>query len=224
MKIVPIVRRPIQRMSKAEMDVIARALKAKVHAAKTGILARAPKLLADFEGQMELVYPPSGDKVWAEALNTVMKVYEVQAAIVEARCRELGIPERFRPQLTRPGWISNWKGASANFRELREEMRRLAAIMVDDQIKSRLAKLEADSADIQCELAMHGCVTDAAKEFLANLPSVAQLIPPLKVAEVEALIEGRATDILAALMETERLQLQHTLIDSQGKPLLPPSE
>lgn len=82
-------------------------------------------------------------------------------------------------------------------------MRRLAAIQIDDIIKSRLAKLEADSADIQCELAMHGCVTDAAKEFLANLPSVAQLIPPLKVSEVEAMIEGRATDILPALMETE---------------------
>jgi hypothetical protein len=74
---------------------------------------------------------------------------------------------------------------------MRAEMRRLAGAQIDDMLKSRLAQLELDSANIQFELASHGCITDAAKEFLAKLPSIDSLIPPLKVSDVEALIEGR---------------------------------
>jgi hypothetical protein len=80
-------------------------------------------------------------------------------------------------------------------------MRRLAAIQIDDMIKDHLADLEMDSANIQFELAAaHGCITDEAKHFLATLPSIESLIPKLKVSEVEALIEGRATDILPVLL------------------------
>lgn len=70
-------------------------------------------------------------------------------------------------------------------------MRRLAGIQIDDMLKSRLAQLELDSANVQFEIASLGCVTDAAKQFLAKLPSVNALILPLTVSEVEALIEGR---------------------------------
>jgi hypothetical protein len=79
-------------------------------------------------------------------------------------------------------------------------MRRLAAIQIDDMIKNRLAHLEMNSANIQFELVAHGCITDEAKQFLAKLPSIESLIPKLKVSEVEALIEGRATDILPVLL------------------------
>jgi hypothetical protein len=49
-------------------------------------------------------------------------------------------------------------------------MTRLHNIQVDDVIKSRLVQLEVDSANIIFELALHGCVTDAAKQFMAQLP------------------------------------------------------
>lgn len=97
------------------MDNIARALKAKVHAAKTGVLARAPKLLAEFEGQMELVYPPSGDPVWADALNKVMEIYRIQNERVEERCRELRKPERFRPSTNTTRMVIQLEGCFCQF-------------------------------------------------------------------------------------------------------------
>lgn len=207
-RIYPIVKKNAPRMTKAEMDVISRALKAKVKAATNAILALAPKLLAEFEVQLSVEYPPSGDPVWMDALNRVYKEYEIQRAIVEARSKELRIPERFRPHLVEPGWASSWKSVTPDFRDYRAEMRRLASIQIEDMIKSRLALLERDHADIQYELAVHGCVTEASKQFLAALPSIESLIPKLKVSEVEAMIEGRATDILPTLLNAaEKSQL-----------------
>jgi hypothetical protein len=188
------------KINKTEMETISRALRAKMKAAATAIIALSPKLKAEFEVQLSVTYPPSGDPVWMDALNVVYKTYEIQRARVEARCEELKIPERFRPQLTRPGWISSWQSSGADFKDYRAEMRRLAAIQIDDMIKDRLAHLEMNSANIQFELAAHGCITDEAKQFLAKLPSIESLIPKLKVSEVEALIEGRATDILPVLL------------------------
>jgi hypothetical protein len=201
------------RMTKAEIDNISRALKAKVNAAKATILSHRTKLLAEFEGQMNLSYPPDGDAVWMDALNEVLKVYEIQRVRVEERCKELRIPERFRPRLTRPGWVSSWKSSGCDLGDYRAEMRKLANLQADDMIKSNLAKLETDSANIQYELAVHGCVTDAAKQFLADLPSIEALIPKIKVSEVEAMIEGRATDILPALLNAQKTV-----------PQLPPSD
>jgi hypothetical protein len=182
-----------QRMTKSELDTIGRALRARVKAAKASIIALGPKLKAEFEVQLAVSYPASGDPVWKVALHEVYECYIVQQKVVEERCEELGIPKRFCPTLTPPGWSDGWRTSCADFKDYRAEMRRLAATQIDDMLKSRLAQLELDSANIQFELMSNGCVTDAAKDFMARLPSIEQLIPPLKVSEVEALVEGTRT-------------------------------
>jgi hypothetical protein len=194
------------------IEAISRALRANVKAAKAAIVALGPKLKAEFEVQLHLTYPAHGDPVWKEALSTVYEVYQIQQARVEARCEELRIPQRFRPRLSPPRWSDGWQCSAFDFKDMRAEMRRLAGAQIDDLLKSRLAKLELDSANIQFEIASHGCITDAAKEFLSKLPSVESLIPPLKVSEVEALIEGRPTGG------------QLSVMDADGKPQLPSSE
>jgi hypothetical protein len=180
------------KMTKAEIDTISRALRNKVKAAATAINALAPKLKAEFELQLVTEYPSCGDPVWADALNEVRKCYEIQRARVEARSKELKIPERFWPHLMPPSWTSHYSDCTPDFKDYRAEMRRLAHIQIDEVIQSRLVQLEVDSANIQFELAAHGCITDAANEFLARLPSIEALIPKLTVSEVEGLIEGRA--------------------------------
>jgi hypothetical protein len=196
------------RMNKSELEAISRALRANVKAAKATIIALGPKLKAEFEVQLTVTYPASGDPVWEEALQIVYDAYETQQARVKARCEELRIPERFRPELQSPGWNASWRSSCADFKDYRAEMRRLAGAQIDDMLKSRLAQLELDSANIQLELASHGCITDAAKEFLAKLPSIDSLIPPLKVSEVEALIEGRPTGEKLSVLDAEtKLQL-----------------
>jgi hypothetical protein len=195
------------RITKSELDAISRALRANVKAAKAAIVALGPKLKAEFEVQLSVSYPASGDPVWKEALQIVYDTYKIQQARVDARCEELGIPARFRPHMHPPGWADSWK-SSCDYKDYRAEMRRLAGTQIDDMLKSRMAQLDLDSANVQFEIASQGCLTDAAKEFLAKLPSVDSLIPPLKVSEVEALIEGRPAGGRLSVMDTEsKLQL-----------------
>jgi hypothetical protein len=177
--------------TKSELEAIARALRANVKAAKSTIIALGPKLKAEFEIQLRVTYPPNGDPVWSAALQTLYDAYKTQQAIVEKRCEELGIPERFRPKLHPPGWSDGWQSSCSDFKDMRAELRRLASIQIDDMIKSRLAELELQSANIQFEIASQGCLTDAAKEFLKKLPSIEAMVPPIKVSDIEALIEGR---------------------------------
>ena len=145
-----------------------------------------------------------------------MKTYEIQRARVEARCDELNIPERFRPKLMRPGWSDHYSHHTCDFEDYHAEMRRLHSIQVDEAIKTRLAQLEVDSANIQFELAAHGCVTDAAKKFLARLPSIESLIPKLRVSEVEALIEGRAVNVQPVQLSEPAKLLQLPPSDEQA--------
>jgi hypothetical protein len=196
------------RINKSELEAISRALRAKVKAAKAAIIALGPKLKAEFEMQLTVTYPASGDPIWEEALQIVYDAYETQQARVEARCEELRIPERFRPELQSPSWSASWRSSCYDYKDYRAEMRRLAGAQIDDMIKSRLAQLDLDSANIQFEIASEGCVTDAAKDFLKRLPSIESMVPPLKLSEVEAVIEGRPTGGKLSVSDAEtKLQL-----------------
>src|ERR1700693_1106283 len=152
------------RMNKSELDAIARALRANVKAAKTTIVALGPKLKAEFEVQLNTSYPASGDPVWQVAMHKLHEHYVQEQKIVDARCDELRIPQKFRPHITPPSWADSWRSSCYDFKDMRAEMRRLAGVQIDDMLKSRLAQLELDSANIQFELASHGCITDAARE------------------------------------------------------------
>jgi hypothetical protein len=193
-----------KRISKSELETIGRALRANVKAAKNTIAALGPKLKAEFEVQLMATYPASGDPVWQDALQKVYKEYEIQEERVRERCKELGIPQRFWPRLSPPGWRDSWQSQCADFKDLRAEMRRLAGIQIDDMLKSRLAKLELDSANIQFEMATHGCITDAAKEFLRKLPKIDEMVAPVGVSEIEALIAGK---IVRSLTDGSNLKL-----------------
>ena len=190
----PLPKKPSNgRMTKSEIDVVSRALRVNVRVAHTQITALGPKLKAEFELQLSTSYPATGDPVWNDALNQVYQSYTLQQARVNARSEELGIPERFRPQIREPGWASSWRSSCFDYKEYRAEMCKLANAQIDDMLKSRRAQLELESANIQYEIASHGCITDTAKEFLAKLPAIEAMIPPLQVSEVAALIEGRPT-------------------------------
>src|SRR5258708_6632309 len=124
------------KINKSELEAIGRALRANVKAAKAAIVALGPKLKAEFEVQLSVSYPPSGDPVWKEALHTVYEVYEIQQARVDARCEELRIPRRFRPRLTPPSWSDGCRCSTFDFKDMRAEMRRLAGAQIDDMLKS----------------------------------------------------------------------------------------
>ena len=57
--------------------------------------------------------------------------------------------------------------------------------------QAAIEEMERKSAAAQMEIISNGFVTDAAREFMQKLPSIDQFVPPLKVEELVALIEGK---------------------------------
>ena len=90
------------------------------------------------------------------------------------------------------------------FKDMRAEMRRLAGIQIDDMLKSRLAQLELDSANIQFEIASYGRITEAAQEFLKRLPAIETMALPIKVSDIEA--RPRRSTALAGVPPTRLLE------------------
>jgi hypothetical protein len=177
------------KMTKSELENLLRAFRLNAKAAKTSILNLGAKLKAEFEVQLDTRYPASGDPVWEEELAGLRAEWQKRQARVDKRCVERGIPERFRPHLYRPSWAY---GGEQCFKELRPELRRLAHAQIDAIVKSRLEELEARSAQVQLSILSNGFVTDEAKRFFAELPTVADLIPPLKMEEITGLLEGKS--------------------------------
>jgi hypothetical protein len=103
--------------------------------------------------------------------------------------RRKKIPSRFRPKIIPPSW---YFGDHHYFKQIRNEYRRLAHYQIDELIKFKVTALEQESAEIELQILSHGFVTDAAKEFFGRLPTVAALIPPIKIDEISALLDGRS--------------------------------
>ena len=196
---------PAKKLTQRDIDYITRQLRANVKAAKAKILGRAASLKAAYEIQLETHYPPDGDPVWNAEYNAALAECEQHSKRIEQRCIELGIGTRFRPKLHGPSWSY---GGEQLFRDLRAERRRIAHAQIDEKLKRDVDELEAKSAATQEDIYLHG-LTDAAKEFMAKLPSIDQLVAPLRVDELAALIEGKSLP-----SQTLTAQL-NTLLDAQ---------
>ena len=103
--------------------------------------------------------------------------------------RRKKIPSRFRPKIIPPSW---YFGDHHYFKQIRNEYRRLAHYQIDELIKFKVAALEQESTEVQLQILSHGFITDAAKDFFTRLPTVEALIPPIKIEELSALLDGRS--------------------------------
>ena len=90
-----------------------------------------------------------------------------------ARCRELGIPERFAPDLS-----LHWHGRGYdNLIERRKsELRRMAQTRIEAIEAKAVTEIELTCLEAQTALAVAG--------FLEALPSIEALMPKLSFAEV----------------------------------------
>jgi hypothetical protein len=176
-------------LTKYEINQLSKALRVRTKAAKLAILAMAPKLKNDFEIQLKTLYPPDGDPVWKEEFNALRAEYQKRQARVEQRCEELNIPKRFRPKFIPHGW--NY-GDHHYFKAIRDEYRRFAYLQIDELIKSKVAALEQESAEVECQILVNAFLTDAAKDFFKRLPTIAALVQPVKIEEFSALLDGRS--------------------------------
>jgi hypothetical protein len=88
-----------QQMTKGEREDLQRLIRQREKVLKSAAKQRSVELLSDFENQMGSEFAFDDDAVWEQAIKAVEPLVRKAKAQIAARCRELGIPERFAPQL-----------------------------------------------------------------------------------------------------------------------------
>src|SRR6516164_2509389 len=143
-------------MTKHELDLLLRALRANLKAAKAAILGLEAKLRAAFETELNTFYPLNANPVWQEQFDIMHRTWKECQAKVDEQCDQHGIPRRFRPSIAEPRWHI---GGLNILKQLRAELRRTAYAQIDALKLEKIEELERKSANFQLEIIANGIVS-----------------------------------------------------------------
>ena len=141
-------------------------------------------VLADFERQLGAIYSFDDDETWAAANTAAKQAVEDAQAVIAERCRELGIPKQFAPNI-HMAWYGRGENAVG---ARRTELRRMATTRIAALEKAARTAIESHSVEAQTELIAGGLTSEAAKLFLTNMPSAETLMPKLDATEIKGLL------------------------------------
>ena len=122
------------RITKAEREELHRIVRQREKVMKSAAKQRSAELLADFEDQMNADYQPEDDPVWEEVTKAAEAEVEKAQKKIKARCRELGISDKFAPRLS-VSW--HHRGYYNTLEKQRTELRVVA--------KARIEAIERDA-------------------------------------------------------------------------------
>src|SRR5262249_13340171 len=114
-------------------------------------------------------------------------------AKIEARCRELGIPKRFAPNVELR-WCG--RGWDNSIEKRKAELRRMATTRIDSLERKAITDIELSCLKAQEQIAVAGLSSDAAKRLFEGLPAIETLMPRLSFAEVAGESEPPAAEQL----------------------------
>jgi hypothetical protein len=171
-------------LTNKEADNLCRIIRAREKVAKTMAKERSAELKAKVEEQLAATYSFDQDEVWKKAEESADKVVEEARRTVAERCKELGIPTRFAPDL-HLGWYRRGENAS---KERRAELRKVADAKIDELEMQARVKIERMSLSAQTEVIANG-LSDTARLFLEKLPSIEVLMPELEVVKFDLLTD-----------------------------------
>jgi hypothetical protein len=169
-------------MTRREREDLAALVRRREKVAKTATAQRSAELCADFEAQLASIYSYDEDQTWRTITEDAQRIVHEADARVAERCRELGIPPRFRPGLNL-SWYSRGENAVA---ERRGELRQVARTRIAALEKQARTEIERQSVELQTQLVAGGLESSAARAFLEAMPTPAALMPPLDVRALEA--------------------------------------
>jgi hypothetical protein len=177
-------------MSKADREALVKLVRRAERAHKTLAEQRKAEQLADFERQLATIHKYYDDEVWQEAYAEASRVVAEADAKIAERCRELGIPEDWRPGLS-VGWYERGENA---MKQRRGELRKVAQTRIDADYKRACTAIEMHSVELQSQLVAGGLESDAARAFLKAMPSPEVLMPLLDAAEIDKQLPLRKPD------------------------------
>jgi hypothetical protein len=168
-------------MTKSEREDLQRLVRQREKVLKSAAKQRSAELIADFENQMGSEYAFDQDAIWQKAAETAEREVKKAQMQVAARCRELGIPDRFAPSLS-----LRWRhrGYDNLIDSRKAELRRMAQTQIAAIERRAVVEIETSCLDAQTKLAIAGCTSDGANAFVDDLPSIDKLMQPLSLAEI----------------------------------------
>jgi hypothetical protein len=179
-------------VTRAELDTLVKLNRQRGRLVKQEIIAAAAQRKTQFEEQLATEYHFDSDETWKTAVKSATIAVEEASRQIDRRCKELGIPKRFRPYLGSVSWYDRGEnGVKARRAELVRVFEAKNAEM------EKAAKLEVDRAvlRIETELLTTAIESDEARRFLESMPAPEQLLRTITVAEAEkALPRGRFDD------------------------------
>ena len=170
-------------MSKTERNDLCAFIRRRSKAARTQAELRAAELKAEVEGKLGAIYSPDDDATMRQLNDEAEAAVEDVRCRLTARCEELGIPANLGPTIG-SYWLSRGENA---LKERRNELRRMAYSRIEAMQRRAYAEIERQSVELEGTLIAGGLESDAAKQFLAEMPSVDQLMPSLEASEIKHL-------------------------------------
>lgn len=167
-------------MTKGEREELKRLARERARVAKADAASRSADLKAMFEQQVATIYEYDRDEVWEAAMEEARKSVEEAQQIVADRCEALGIPREMSPQIGF-GWLG--RGAHA-VSQRQSELRRAAYTRIDAMERGARHEIDRATLAIQTQLVSAGITSEAGIAFLAEMPKVEELMPPLDIHEI----------------------------------------
>lgn len=166
-------------MSRSERVELAKVVRLRARVAKDDVGVREAQLLADVEQQLAARYKATHE-AWAEVTAAAKAAVGAADAEVARRCRELGIPEEFRPSLGL-SWYGRGENADKN---RRAELRKVAQTQAAASGKAARLEIDRQAARLLTDLAAGALESSSAREFLAAMPTPEELMPLLALPEL----------------------------------------
>jgi hypothetical protein len=168
-------------MTKGEREDLQRLVRQREKVLKSAAKQGSAELLADFENQMGQQYAFDQDAVWAKAVEVADREVSKMQKQIAARCKELGIPERFAPSISLEWHHRGYDNALA---KRRTEMRVMAESRVEAIEAKASTEIELSCLAAQEQIAMAGLTSDIARRLIEQLPPIETLMPALSFAEI----------------------------------------
>jgi hypothetical protein len=209
-------------MTRHEREDLQRLIRQREKVQKSAAKERSAQLLADFENQMGAEYAFDDDAVWAEATKAAAREVKKAQKLVEARCRELGIPKGFSPKLSL-NWVN--RGYDNLVEKRKRELRTMAVSQIEAIERRAILEIEKASVEAQTQLAVAGLSSEAARQFVERLPSVESLMPALSYSEIAGESDPPIAEQLVSpnTLRQRRFRERQAALRNGPAPLLDPT-
>jgi hypothetical protein len=214
-----------QAITKGEREDLQRLIRQRERVLKSAAKQRSTELIADFENQMGSEFAFDDDAVWAKAMEQADAEVARAKERVAARCRELGIPNRFAPDLALHWRARGWDNT---IDKRKAELRRMAQTQIAAIEQKAIVEIETSCLEAQTQIAIAGLTSAAARGFVDRLPGVETLMPKLSYAAIAGEADPPIVEQLVspnALRQRRYRERQTALRDAEAsRALLPDAD